>query len=411
MAKKKKEESEDNMFSDLAELTSGNILGELDNCRDFIDTGTLAVNYICSGKFIKGGVPNNRITEIYGPSSSGKSLVAANILFGCQKNNGIAIYLDCENATNAEWMESASHIDTKKVLRYTPFTLEEAFLKIHNSVKKIREYEVKNKLNRRPIVIVYDSISVSPCEREFRETDLPEEYNPAMWKKIVGAKEQPGERAKVCSKELRKVQPLLEKEDVTLVIINQIRSKIGVLYGNPETTAGGGNSLEFYASCRIRTQQRKKIEHTKLKSYDGINMSVKNIKNRAFRPFVTTEGIKLYFKTGINPVSGLLSLLAEGERIISVSPGNWKVADSFLPEGREEYKFKAAKENNDIPLTVLLECPLLVDSTKEELDTYLTPFQSAIEYTNSGLFSEKSVGFDADGNFIESDVEEDEAEE
>lgn len=398
---KKKELDENSVFASLAEDTGGTILGAVDNCNFFLDTGNLAVNYVCSGKMIDGGIPGQRITEIFGPSSSGKSLLAANILFGCQKINGWAIILDCENATNADWMARASHIDVNKVLRYTPFTLEEAFSKIHNAVKIIREREKNLKLQRRPIVVVYDSISVSPCKREFNETKLPDNYNPTMWKKIVGAKEQPGERAKVCSKELRKIQPILEKEDVTIVFINQIRSKIGVLYGNPETTAGGGNSLPFYASCRLRTAQKKKIENKKLKTYAGVNMQVKNIKNRAFRPFVENEGIKLYFETGINPLSGLLTTLIEDERITGKA-GNFSVVSKYLPEGKKEYKFKSSLERNEVPLQLLLDIPSIINaSSSQEILDYLAPFEAAINCSNSDDFKEIEVCFDADGNPID----------
>lgn len=412
MAKKKElNELNDDMFATLAEETGGTILGAVDNCSFFLDTGNLAVNYICSGKIIDGGIPGQRITEIFGPSSSGKSLLAANILFGCQKINGWPILLDCENASNADWMARASHIDVRRVFRYTPFTLEEAFSKIHNAVRTIREHEKKSKITRRPIVVVYDSISVSPCNREFKETALPENYNPTMWKKIVGAKEQPGERAKVCSKELRKIQPLLEKEDVTIIFINQIRSKIGVLYGSPEVTAGGGNSLPFYASCRLRTSQKKKIENKKLKTYAGVNMQVKNIKNRAFRPFVENEGIKLYFETGINPLSGLLSTLLEDERITGKA-GNFSVVEKYLPEGKTEYKFKSSLERNDVPLQLLLDIPSIINaSSTKEVQDYLLPFEEAIGCSNSDDFKEIAVVFDADGNPMDEITDEEDEDE
>lgn len=415
MAKKKavanEETLQDDLFASIASDTGGDVLGELENCKFFVDTGTLCTNYICSGRFLTGGIPGQRITEVYGPSASGKSLIASNVLFGCQKMGGWAIILDCENATNADWMEKASHLNTNRVIRYTPFTLEEAFLKIHNAVKKIRALEIKMKKERKPIVIVYDSISVSPCEREFRETELPEDYTPAQWKTIVGAKEQPGERARICGKELRKIAPLLEKEDVTILIINQTREKIGVLYGSPETTAGGGKSLEFYASCRLRTSAKKKIENKALKTFSGINMQVENRKNRAFRPFSKHEGIKLYFDTGINPLTGLLTALLEDERILGKG-GNYSVAPEYLPEDKTEVKFKSSVERNDVPLDVLLDCPKLIDATsREEIEEYLAPFQAAINFTNSGNFVEKTVAFDADGNAMEVDDEEEESEE
>jgi len=408
MAKKKTELTDKEIFAQIAEATGGAVLSDIESCSFFVDTGSLAVNYICSGRFIDGGIPGNRITEFYGPSSSGKSLIASNVLYGCQKVDGWAIILDCENATNGEFMNRVSHLNLDKVLRYTPFTLEQAFLKVHNAVRKIREYEVANKKERKPIVVVYDSISVSPCEREFRETDLPENYNPTQWKKIVGRQEQPGERAKVCSKELRKLIGLLEKQDVTLLVINQTREKIGVLYGNPETTGGGGNALPFYASCRIRTATRKKIEN-KLKSFSGVNMHIKNVKNRTFRPFVESEGIKLYFDTGINPLTGLLTILTQAERIEAKSAGVYLVKTEFTEDGRE-YKFKANKEANLVPLQVLLDCPKLINaSSADQVTEYMSIFSNAISDTESGAFEEKSIAFDSEGNPIITD--DDDAEE
>lgn len=399
MAKKKTDLTEEDLFAQIAKETGGDILSKLDSVKYFVDTGNFAINYICSGRFAKGGIPAGKITEIYGPSSSGKSLVASNVLYGCQKIGGWPIILDCENATNGEFMQKTSHLNLDRVLRYTPKTLEEAFLRIHTTVRKIREIKGPDV----PIVVVYDSISVSPCEREFKETNLPQDYKPSDWKKIVGRQEQPGERAKVCNRELRKLQPMLEANNVTVMIINQTREKIGVLYGNPETTAGGGNALPFYASCRIRSATRKKIENKRLDTFAGVNMHMKNVKNRTFKPFVESEGVQLFFDTGINPVSGLLSCLLESERIVG-SKGNFKVNRTFLPEGSADYSFKSSKERNDVPVQVLLDCPKLIDlTTTEEVNDYLHSFMDAINNSNSDDFLEKSVAFDADGNPLDQD--------
>jgi recombination protein RecA len=405
MAKKKNTEqnADDALFEALAEATDGDILGKMDSVKYFVDTGSLAVNFICSGKFIHGGIPGGKITEIYGASSSGKSLIAANVLHGCQKLGGFPVILDCENATNGEFMAKTSHLNLLRVIRYTPMSLEQAFLKIHNVAKKIRE-KVGVEI---PLVFIYDSISVSPCERELKETELPENYKPSDWKKLVGRQEQPGERAKVCSKELRKLQAVMEEMNITLVVLNQTREKIGVMYGNPETTAGGGNALPFYASCRLRTATRKKIENKRLETFAGVNMHVKNVKNRSFRPFVESEGIKLYFDTGVNPISGLLSCFINGDRVKPGSAGNYEVAEEFLPDNTPSYKFKAARANNDVPLQVLFDCPKLIDArTTEEVREYLNPFMDSITNSESDDFEEKAVSFDVDGNPIESGSEE-----
>ena len=230
MAKKNKNSessADEDFFKEMVKETGGDIVNDIDSVSYFVDTGNLAVNYICSGKFTKGGVPGGKLTEIYGPSSSSKSLFGNNILFGCQKLNGIPILLDAENSANKEFIQKASHINLKKIAKYNPPSLEQAFAKIIAVTTFIRSKKGPDI----PIVIIYDSITVSPCERELREVNLPEGYTQADFKRIVGSKSQPGERARVCSAELRKLNSFMETNNVTVVILNQIRSKIGVMYG------------------------------------------------------------------------------------------------------------------------------------------------------------------------------------
>lgn len=391
--KKTSEQDISDIFSSVAKDTGGDVLEDIDSVKYFVDTGSLALNYICSGKFIEGGIPGGKLTEIYGPSSSAKSLIGNNILFGCQKINGIPILLDCENSANKEFIEKASHVDNKKLLRYSPQSLEDVFSKMYSVIENIRK---RNK--EIPIVIVYDSIGVSPSARELREVDLPEDYDKATYKKIVGGNEQPGERAKICSRELRKLNSVMADSDATVIILNQTRDKIGIMYGNPETTAGGGNALPFYASCRIRPQTQKKIERkitAKKTKILGVNLKIKNVKNKTHKPFVESEGIQLLFDKGINPVSGLLSCLLEEERIIAKGAGNFIIKDEFLGENKENNKFKASMERNDLPIDVLIKNPLLIDAkTSKEVEDYLAPYMEAIK-------------FEADADTIEVDVKDD----
>lgn len=396
MGRKKSEENNiDQLFADIAKDTDGSILEDLDFAKFFIDTGNLAINYSCSGKYITGGIPNGRIIEAFGPEASGKSLIGSNVLFGCQKINGWAVILDCENATNAEFMERISHLNLKRVLRYTPSSLERAFRQIHVTTSAIREKEKQSKIDRKPIVFVFDSLTVPPCERELRENELPMDFSVADWKRIVGRLEQPGERARIISAEMRKLQSMVVDNDVTVYIINQVRNKVGTLYGNPETTPGG-LAVKFYSSLRIRTASKKKIEQKTLGKFSGINMQVKNVKNRMFRPFVVADDVRLYFEHGIDPLSGLLNCLIEGERI--VGKGTYSVVEKYLPSDKTEYKFKASKAENRVPLQVLLDCPKLVDAeTTEEVQEYLDDWASGLAATESGEFEEKSMNIDEDG--------------
>lgn len=385
MAKKKSAASsgeiDDNFFEELAETTGGAVLDSIDSVKYFVDTGSLALNYICSGQFITGGVPGGKLTEIYGPNSSSKSLLGANILFGVQRANGIPVLMDCENSANKEFIKQASHCNLKKIVRHTPRSLEQVFTKMYKVIEAIR---AKRSLDV-PIVIVYDSIGVSPSERELREVNLPEEYTPAEFKKIVGGHEQPGERAKICSREFRKLNTIMEESNATVVILNQTRDKIGgfaPMGMQAKTTAGGGNALPFYASCRIETKTQMKIEKkitAKKKKILGINVKLKNIKNKTHRPFVESDNVQLLFDKGINPLSGLLSCLLDAERIEIKGAGNFAVKEPWA--GGEEIKFKASMERNDVPIEVLFKCPSLIDAVSEvQVKEYLDPFLESINF-------------------------------
>jgi RecA/RadA recombinase len=383
MAKKKLNEDDfDNFFEELAEKTGGDVLDKIDSVKYFIDTGSLALNYVCSGRFIGGGVPGGKLTEIYGPSSSSKSLIGTNVLYGCQRMNGIPVLIDCENSANKEFITKASHCNLKRVARYTPESLEDVFSKMYKTIEFIRE----KKDNEVPIVIVYDSIGVSPSARELKEVQLPEGYTQSEFKKIVGGHEQPGERAKICSREFRKLNTVMEKNNATVVILNQTRDKIGGFAPmglQPKTTAGGGNALPFYASCRLETKTQMKIEKkitaTKKKIL-GINVKLKNVKNKTHRPFIESDNVQLLFDRGVNPLSGLLSCLLDAERISAKSAGNFIVKPAFTLDG-EEFKFRASLDRNDVPMEVLLKCPALIDaSSEQEVKDYLEPFMQAINF-------------------------------
>ena len=376
MAKKKPESVDDSFFESLAEETGGDVLDSIDSVKYFVDTGSLALNYICSGKFITGGIPGGKLTEIYGPNSSSKSLIGANILFGTQKMKGIPVLMDCENSANKEFIQSASHCNLKRIVRHTPETLEDVFAKMYKVCEKARE----KTSNEVPIVIVYDSIGVSPSARELREVELPENFTKTEFKAIVGGHEQPGERAKICSRELRKLNTVMERYNATVVILNQTRDKIGT-YVPTKTTAGGGNALPFYASCRLETKTMQKIEKKisgSKKKILGINVKLKNQKNKTHRPFVESENVQLLFDKGINPISGLLSCLLDAERVEVMKAGNFLVKPEFA--GGEEVKFRASLERNDVPIEVLIKCPALIDaSSADEVKAYLEPYKAAIE--------------------------------
>jgi len=389
MAKNKADTNENGLFIDLAKGIGGELLEDRDKIRwGYIDTGILALNYALSGKFVGGGVPGGTCFELYGSSSSGKSLVGTNILRGCQTANGIAILLDAERTISKDFAVKASHVDPKKLIVMESDTLEQSFNRIHKMIRLVRQVE-KIPVER-PLVIVYDSIAVSPSEREFAETTLDlEEASKASIKEAGAGSDKPGERAKICSKELRKLPPILAENNVLVIFINQERQKIGVLFGDPNTTAGGGKALEYYTSMRARTNSFKTIKD-ELKNTIGVNISIKNTKNKVFRPFVELKDLRCFFDKGIDPFGGLLDVLLKAGRIKAVKAGAYQVQEPWA--GGKEITFRSNKERNDVPYQALLECPTLVDaSDKAGVDYYIQMFGSAIEAVQHDVASEEDV--------------------
>ena len=352
----------------------------------FIDTGNFAINYICSGKFIGGGIPGGKITEIFGPPSSAKSLVGYTVLGSCQKAGGLSILLDCERAANPDFVESAGHCNTEELGYETPISIEEVCNKIINMTKDIRkQYPDK------PITFLWDSIGVTPTEREWKETSLPEKFTKAQFKEIVGSLERPGERARAAGDALRKLNPFLSENNTTLFIINQTRTAIGAMSWEPdEVTAGGGKALPFYAGLRLRMYASKVIEHKDLGVPVGVNLMCTNKKNRFHTPFLKTKGIQLYFDKGVNPLGGLLSALVGAGRIEARGSGNYQVLEPWATG--QEVKFKGSLERNDIPIDVLLKCPAIVDATSaQEVKDYLGVFAEAINLATGDETEEKDV--------------------
>lgn len=392
MAKKEKEITEEktqkpqstvDMFAELAVGVGGEILDDFDKVKwGFIDTGILALNFACSGKFIGGGFPTGACIEVFGESSSGKTLIGTNILRGCQSANGIPVFLDAERTLSKDFAVKASHVDPKKLLVIEADTLERSFAKIHKVIRQARQ-EAKIPLER-PIFIVYDSIAVSPSEREFAETTVDlETASKTELKEAGGGADKPGERAKICSKELRKLPPILHENNASVLFINQTRQMIGVMFGDPTTTGGGGKGLPFYCSCRLKMTSSKQIKD-ELDNVIGVNVNVRNLKNKCFRPFVEVKNLRLFFDKGIDPFGGLLELLIQDQRIESSGSGSYIVKEPYA--NGKNIKFKSSKERNDVPVDVLIGCPALVDAeSPEQVMYYVKMFGSAIDAVKNDI--------------------------
>lgn len=263
MARKKQEKenldivsTSDDIFSELLKTTKANTMDTAGKCPYFIDTGNLALNYMCSGRFATGGIPGGRITEVFGPPATSKSLLGYCCLASCQRLGGISVLLDCERASNAEFAEKAAHLNASRLITYEPISIEEVEKKIIAATNAIRKHYGKDI----PILFVWDSIGVSPTEREWAEVGLPENPTAAQIK-AVGS-ERPGERARAAGDLLRKINPFINENNATLYIINQIRSKIGVMFGC------------FHYNSRVVLADGRKIKIGKIVNQNMVGLEV-----------------------------------------------------------------------------------------------------------------------------------------
>ena len=274
-------------------LKNAGLLSEQVPDLGFVGTGNYALNKIISGSYNK-GIPIGMITQFHGEASTAKTVFGTHILKEAQSKNYYSMMVDSENSYNPEF---ASHlgINPKKLIYAAPETLEECFQVIEDTILSIRETDKDT-----PIVVVYDSIAVSPSKVEYEA----ENYD--------GNNMQGAIRAKATGACLRKINPLMRKHKVALVIINQIRNKIGVMYGSPDTMAAGGKSLEYYLGVNLKCISNKTSDLIKNenKSVIGIQGKIRNTKNKCSIPFKECE-FELLFDDGLNPYTGLLKLMEE----------------------------------------------------------------------------------------------------
>ena len=371
MAKKKTKNDLD-LLLEIAGDTGGESLRSAGVVPYFIDSGNLALNFELSGKFIPGGFPGGRIIEALGPEASGKSLLGYCFMGSVQRMSGIAIHLDCERAAGAEFAERCGHVDPDSLITYYPITLQQVEKKVVTVVKRVRSV-----FPDRPIGIVWDSIGVNPTDREWGETELPENPTAAQIKE-AGGHERPGERARVANGLLRKLNPFLAENNATLYIINQVRKKIGVMFGSDEIGSGGGEALKYYASIRMRCGAPREFQDKKTKFPLGVNMTLKNKKNRHFTPGLKIENVPLFFDTGIHPTGGLVECLFMAGRISGAAP-NWVVEPKWAGSEAKSNKFKNAKAS-PLKSEVLFDHPALVDADNaEEVVAYLSEWSNAMQ--------------------------------
>ena len=280
-----------------------------------ISTGAISIDYALG----IGGLPRGRVVEIFGPESSGKTTLALQVIAEAQKSGGMAAFVDAEHALDAQYAQKLG-VDLENLLVSQPDHGEQA----------LEIVEVLVRSNSVDVVVV-DSVAALVPKAEI-EGDMGEA--------------QMGLQARLMSQALRKLTGIVSKSKTTLIFINQLREKIGVMFGNPETTTGG-RALKFYASVRIDIRRIASIKDGD--QVIGGRTRVKVVKNKVAPPFREAEFDVMYGE-GISREGDLLDLAVE-KRIVEKSGAWFAFSGERLGQGRENAK-QFLKENPSVRQTI-----------------------------------------------------------
>ncbi len=296
---------------------------------DAISTGSLGLDLALG----IGGVPKGRIIEIYGPESSGKTTLSLHIIAECQKNGGVCAFIDAEHALDVHYAKRLG-VDTENLLVSQPDTGEQA-LEILETITRSGAIDL----------VVVDSVAALTPKAEI-DGDMGDQH--------VGL------QARLMSHALRKITGVLHKMNTTLIFINQIRMKIGMMgYGSPETTTGG-NALKFYASVRIDIRRIASLKQNE--QHIGNRAKAKVVKNKVAPPFREAE-FDIMFGEGISKEGEIIDYGVKLD-IVDKSGAWLSYQDKKLGQGRENAK-ALLKEDKALADEITLKIKESIGSNEE----------------------------------------------
>jgi recombination protein RecA len=290
-----------------------------------ISTGSLSLDLALGGQ----GIPRGRVIEVYGPESSGKTTLALHVVAQAQKAGGIAAFIDAEHALDPAWAKKLG-VELETLLVSQPGSGEEA---MHITEMLIRSNAVD--------VIVVDSVAALVPQKEL-EGEIGDSH--------VGL------QARLMSQSMRKLTGAISKSKTSVIFINQIREKIGVMFGSPETTPGG-RALKFYSSCRIDVRRIGTLKEGE--EVVGQRVKAKVVKNKVAPPFRVAE-FDMMHSDGISYEGDVLDM-AMAHRLVVRSGAWFRYGDQQLGQGRERVR-EYLKEN-----------PKLVEELKAKVFTAAGP--------------------------------------
>ncbi|CAN5413092.1 recombinase RecA [soil metagenome] len=277
-------------------------LGESTHANvETIPTGALSIDLALGG-----GIPRGRIVEVYGPESSGKTTLTLHAIAECQRRGGTAAFIDAEHALDPVYAKRIG-VDVENLLLSQPDNGEQA-LEIAETLVRSNAVDL----------IVVDSVAALVPRAEI-EGDMGDSL--------------PGLQARLMSQALRKLTAVISRSKTTVIFINQIRMKIGVMFGNPETTTGG-NALKFYASVRVDIRRIGQIKQGE--EVIGNRTRIKVVKNKIAPPFRQAE-FDIMYNEGISKAGDILDLAVE-HNIVEKSGAWFAYNDAKIGQGREASK-------------------------------------------------------------------------